>query len=65
MENKRKEIIQKIYPFVIITLFMCLYLFPRESMTMYSGDSKDIWQSVVTYGTDQMYPLYKTYDGYI
>lgn len=55
--------VKKMVIFIFALLIMLVYLLPKESMIDISGDAADIWQTITTYGTEEMYGSYVLYKG--
>lgn len=50
--------------FVISFLFILFKLVQNDTMTYASGDAADIWKSIKTFYTDDLYPSYVLYKGF-
>ena len=50
--------------FVISFWFVLYQLVQRGTMIDISGDAADIWKSIKTFGTDDLYPSYVLYKGF-
>ena len=58
------ELLKKNYPFIVGFFGLLIYLLPRESMCDVSGDAADIWKTITTMGTDDVYGSYVLYKGF-
>lgn len=58
-----KKTVWKWYPFIGAFMCMCLYLLPKGSMCTISGDAADIWQTIKSFGHEDMHGSYVLYKG--
>ena len=58
-----KKFVFACYPFVCIFLAMTVFLINRGTMCDGSMDATDIWETIKTYGTDNMHSSYVLYKG--
>ena len=65
MENriKIKNVFLQRYPFMVAFIMIGLYLFPKETMTFASSDAAEIWKTIMTYETEDVYGTYVLYKG--
>lgn len=62
-KDQIKEIVFACYPFVCVFLAMSVFLINRGTMCDDSGDAAEIWKTIKTYGTNNMYASYVLYKG--
>ena len=52
------------YPLIVALIVTSLYLFPRSDMVTRSGDSADIWKTIITWHSNDVYGSYVLYKGF-
>lgn len=62
--KKKIEIINYGIPFIFAFILMMCYLWKQDSMILSSGDANDIWHTIITMDTENVYGSYVLYKGF-